>query len=972
MTESSDSTGEDDDLKRVKIEDELPLKAVGIENLREKSNHFDLPPQDYLQVWFARRPTPAARLSVLASVLPDSTSNDELLDLMQIGPKEELDMSVSDYVESKKLSEDNRDGSKADHYGYKKPFKQSPAEKEINELHETLQDHWDGEVPTVLDATAGGGAIPFEALRYNFPTKANELNPVPSLILKTLLEYAPNVGSIQEEVEKWGERIDKKASEELAEYFPSDEEGREPSHTICTYTVSCSACGCDIPLAPKWWLKKEDGSTGTAVRPSVVDGQIEYELVHLPDDVTKSEFNPTNGPVARGGDAECLNCGIVTENADIKERFQNGNFEYEPYAVKYDGEDESGFRAATDSDRDAMARAEERVESDLDLLTLLATPIPDGNKTREPQNAGMTEWRDMFSPRQLLTHAVYLQAFREVQEQIAADDYDDMQKEAIQTILAFGTSKLIDYNSRLSQWHTSRGRPTTLFKGNNYAFKRVFYENNFTCGGIGYESSLSRIIQSYEEIVDYLPESHLSTEVNSGDAASLPYEDNSIHVVSIDPPYYDSIMYAELSDVFYVWLKEYLGDTYPNMFQSTLSNKTDEAVANASKFKNKEESKTELAKQDYENKMSDIFSELYRVLEPGGVMTVMFTHKETDAWDTLAMSLINAGFVITSTHPITSEMPHRSVGQGNNTADSTILLTGRKPLNPTPIEKRTPSLWSEVESDFQRVARKKAEELLDSGLSLTKTDIIIGAFGPTLRAFTEKYPVVDDQDEPVPPERALNEARKTVVNTISERYLDVADEFEELRGLTKWYVLSWLIYEQDTIPYDEGLQLGKGVGEYIDDIKSSTKIWRTKSGDIQLQPSDKRVQNVEKVEDEGQSVSSRKFPVDPTSDSFDYTIDAVHAALQVYDVKGSQYAWNWLKERNFDKDEEFKTTLQSLLQVLPNNHPDAEIGKNLVAGKTGDFLNIDTSGLFTDSDEEYQSKIDDEFQQGDENDSKRD
>jgi len=148
------------------------------------------------------------------------------------------------------------------------------------------------------------------------------------------------------------------------------------------------------------------------------------------------------------------------------------------------------------------------------------------------------------------------------------------------------------------------------------------------------------------------------SEVLVGDAADLDIETNTVQAVVIDPPYYDSIIYSELSDICYVWLKEYLGDTFTEMFTGELSDKDDEAVANVAEYEevaDGSKSKKEFASEDYEDKMAEIFQELYRVLEPGGVMTVMFTHKESSAWDTLTKSLIRSGFTVTSTHPITSE-----------------------------------------------------------------------------------------------------------------------------------------------------------------------------------------------------------------------------------------------------------------------------------------------------------------------------
>ncbi len=947
---------------RLAIEGKLPLKAVGIENLKE-GNPKHMPPHRYIHPWFARRPTPAARLAVLASVMPDDTDANDLLSLMQIGPKEHIDTSIAKYVESKKTSEDGRDGTLGDHYGYPRPFTQSPSKDQLNDFHDKLRKTWDGDLPTVLDATAGGGVIPLESLRYGLPTRANELNPIPSLLLKVLLEYAPSVGSLGDDLRKWRDQIMETASENLKEYYPASQDNRRPLESACTYSISCDSCGGTIPLAPKWWLYKQGSSKGVAIRPQYDDGDVEYESVRLPDDVTKSEFDPNNGTVSRG-DAECPHCAVVTKSEDIQQKFKNNDFEYEVYGVKYEKVGGgSGYRAGTDIDQQAIKKAAERVESDFDLLTLLSTPIPDGQKTREPKTYGMTEWRDMFNPRQLVAHYEYLNAFRTHAEDIRAE-YDDESAEALLTILALTASKLVDYNSRLSSWNAQRGYPNQVFKGNNLAFRRMFVDNNLSAANMGYEAHSRKIIDCYEEICEYVA-GRGTGDLNIGDAANLPdrWADDSTQAVVVDPPYYNSIMYAELSDVFYVWQKEYLGDVHPDLFAEELTNKDDEAVANASKFEGiagANESKRQLAKEDYERKMSDIFEELYRVLEPGGVLTVMFTHKETDAWDTLTMSLINAGFTVTATHPITSEIPTREGMMNSNSADSTILLAGRKPTDTGMDDsEEIPSLWSDVRMETRTAAKDAARDLLDSGLSLTKTDIIIAAFGPTLRVYADNYPVVDNKDDPVPPREALTEARDAVTKVLSNQYL-ATDAFDDLDELTRWYVLSWLVYDSDTFPYDEGRQLGVGVGVDVDDVKRSTKIWGKSSGDIQLKDHTDRVQDITKLEAD-ENVSSRKYPVDPRRQDFTYTIDAVHAAFHVYEKKGADAAWEWLTERGYQSNQRFKAALTSLLKVLPENHSSAETGRDLISGKTGDLLGIDASDIHQNTEKDENKKLTDNW-----------
>lgn len=864
-----------------------------------------------------------------------------MLKWIQIGPNpdcEEID--IAGYVEEKKATEDVREGKLEDHYGYPRPFTRSPSSSERAELHEVLEKFWENELPTILDPAAGGGVIPFESLRYDLPTFANELNPIPTLILKAMLEYAPKVGSLEAELNEWGKKIDEEASEQLREYFPGAESRQIPSHYACSYSIECPECGHDIPLVKKWWLHKQSASRGVSAKPIIPDtgNHVEYECIKIPDDVEKSEFDPQKGPKSRGG-AECLNCGVVTEADTIQEKFHDDEYDYEIYGVKYiDRSGGSGWRAPTDDDCDALEEATERIESDLDLHSLISVERYIGDEDRAGPY-GVTQWREAFTPRQLVTHYEYLKSFSKYKEIILAE-YDQTTAEAILTVLSLVASKLVDRNTRFSPLDTSKGYPGDALGGKHFTLQWAFVENNLGTGNQSYQTVLNRVIDSYEEIASYLTDvnpdgSHLL----NGDAADLDMDDGAVQAVVFDPPYYDSIIYSELSDMCYVWLKEYLGDLFPHLFDRPLTDKEKEAVANVKEFESvagEEQSKQELADNDYESKMMDIFQELYRVLDSGGVMTVMFTHKETAAWDTLTMALINSGFTITSTHPITSEMPQRTDTRGGGSADSTLLLTGRKPLEERDPDEAVPTLWSDVEADTRAAAKEAARDLLDSGLSLTKTDVIISAFGPTLRVYADAYPVVDDEDEPVPPRRALEESREAVTQVLREEYLEDGG-IDDLDDVTEWYVLSWLVHEAQTFPYDDGLQLGHGIGVDIDDIKRSTKVWRKRRGDITLRGHADRVQNVnEKPEDR-----SSRLPVNPDDLSFRLALDGVHAAMHVYDAKGESAACDWLRERNFDTDATFKATLKALLQVLPHDHDDWELARDLAVGRTRDVLDLD-------------------------------
>lgn len=926
--------------KGVAIEGNLPLKAAGIENLKE-DNPKHMPPNRYMFPWYARRPTPAARLAVLASILPEGTDHNELLSLMQIKPKHDIEGSIEEYVVEKKATEDSRSGTLGDHYGYPRPFESSPSEEEQESLHSKLKQHWDGELPTVLDPTAGSGVIPLESLRYGLPTKANELNPVPSLMLKTILEYPVSVGTLRNQVNKWGSKVNEIATERLAEYYPGETERQTPSHYVSTYTIVCDNCGSDIPLTSRYWLLKRSASEGIAVRPVYNNGDLEFELVELPGDVTKDEFNPQNGPRSRGGNTECPNCGIVTESKTVKERMKSGEYEYAILGAKFTKSGGgSGYRTATEEDYQAYRKAVDRVESDYELFSLLNQKIPEnGQKTSEPAGYGFTQWRDVFTARQLVAHYEYWQAFEEIKSEVY-QEHPSEEADAILSILALAGGKMVDRNSRLSPYNIHRGYPMHLTGAKNLSPQWCFTDNNPSSGDQQYTDILDRILSSYEDIVNYLEDSKAEpATVHKGDAADLPFEENSIDSVVVDPPYYSSIMYAELSDIFYVWLRNYMEDIFPDMFHSEVTEKEEEAVANPSEFDgvSGSTSKKELAKEKYEEKMSEIFSELYRVTDYGGVMTTMFTHKEADAWDTLTKSLIRSGFIITATHPITSERPNRADTQDGGSADTTLLLTGRKPLENEELDSdATPTLWSDVRAETRNVAKEAARELLESGLPLTKTDVIMSAFGPTLRVYTTAYPVVDDQDQDVPPRRALEEAREAVTRVLVEEYL-VGNDLGDLDDITEWYILSWLVHETDTFDYDDGYQLGLGIGVDIDNIKRSTKIWGKKRGDIQLKSHDDRVQDITLPEEK----RADKKPVDPEALSYTSAIDALHAAIHVYEKQGEDTAIDWLKERNYDTDSSFKATLKALLQVLPQDNPEWEAARNLALGRTHDVLGLD-------------------------------
>ena len=931
MTEKS-SIDQTEVPESVAIESKLPLNAIDIESQKdmESGRYHAL---RSLHKWFAARPTPAVRLAILASVYPGEIGSDKLLQLMKIGPKE-LDTGIADYVE-KKFTEKKGSGTLDDHYGYPNPNRQSPTDTEIKKLQSTLRDAWGGELPTVLDPTAGRGTIPFEAIRYGIPAKANELNPVPSLILKVALEYAPEVGSLDPDIREWRDKILETAKEKIDPYYPTKEPNRQILNSAMTYIIQCDSCGGDIPLVSKWWLNK-DSNGGDAIKPIYEKGRVAYTHVRVENE---PEYDPEEAPL-RGRSAECPHCDVVNEKDNIKKKIRDDEFEYSIYGVNYEKENgDRGYRAGGEVDQRGIQKAAERVESDFDLLTFLTEPIDVSSRTNDPNSYGMEEWRDIFNPRQLVVQYEFLSAFNKQKPKIR-QKYEDNVADAMLSVLTFAASRSMYYNTRLNQWHDLRGFGSHLFSDNNFSFKRMSVDNNLAAPRRGYRKNSDHVIDSYEKLVTYVPEAE-PAEVASMDAADMSswLDSESVDVAIVDPPYYSSIMYAELSDVFYVIQKEYLEDIHSDIYNSNLTDKDNEAVANPYRFEeiaDDEQSKKELADEHYESKMEEIFAEVQGLLTPGGVMTVMFTHREMDAWDTLTSALISAGFTITATHPIKTEMSDRVGLQGKASADSSIFLVARKQV--TQSSERT--LWEDVQEGIRQAARNQAEEILDSGYNISKTDTAIAAYGPTLQKYAEAHPVVNKKGEEIRPREALGQARKAVTGVLVERFLKT-DGLDQIDSLTRWYILSWLIYENDTIPYDEARQLGVAANVDIDNIKRSTKIWGKSKKDIIIKDHNDRVQDIVLLKsDSADNPSSRKYPLNPTDMRFTYTIDAVHAAIHVYEREGPRAAWEWLSDRDLKSNREFKSTVTALLEVLPTESDMRETLVNLVSGETGEYLDI--------------------------------
>ena len=757
------------------IERWLPIAALGEESVRERRSMTALPPTYYLHVWWARRPLVSSRAAVLASLLPADADREKFMHVLGIHGDP---VATRRKIDTAKRNKKNLGPNP---YGYKRAFTYLPDDEDSSWVN--LATGHSLEVLSVLDPTAGGGSIPFETERLGFTSIANDLNPVAALILKATAEWPAKHGpGVIEQFKELGKEFIGRAEPKYEHVFPAEPEGVRITGYLWARTIICPHCDGLVPLSPNWRLTPD----GTGVR-------LKHELGSGPNsdgricsfEIVQSASEQSNGTVVRG-DGACpySDCGRVIDGDEIKRQAQAGQMGEQLYAVVYKervvktlksgkrGKDKwvRGYRVPRpedDNSAEIKARLAEKLPEWEALDIVPSETIPDGNKTTEPQRYGMNIWRDLFSPRQLLCHGTSVEVFREMLAADRAAGKLNEVRQAAYGYLALSIDKLLNYNSRMSVWMPTREVVANTFNRHDFAFCWSHAEMAPLIVGLGYDWAIGQTAKCIDELValvrseakgntgglfdeappaEYVPPP-VTITCKPGD--SLDHiEDGSIDLVVMDPPYYDNVMYAELSDFFYVWLKRTAGHVFPELFRRHLTDKDNEAVANPAKFRGQKGARA-LAGRDYQERMASIFAECGRTLKPDGVMTLMFTHKATGAWDALTKGLMEAGFAITASWPINSEAEGSLHIKNKAAANSTVFLVCRPRIGD--FEAEQDLYWEDVEPRIAKAVRTRVKEFQAAGI--TGVDLYLASFGPALEEFSRHWPLKRGTPREIPEER---------------------------------------------------------------------------------------------------------------------------------------------------------------------------------------------------------------------------
>jgi len=753
---------------------DFPIAVVSKHAAREKSIRHGHP--STLHLWWARRPLAACRAMLMALLLPDPA-----------------DPYCPDQfkVEARRLLAPIPVALEPDDDGLRKALLKfigdfSNWDLSNNSLYvETarslIKAAQGDEVPLVVDPFAGGGSIPLEALRLGCDAFASDLNPVACLILKVMLEDIPRWGREKikvtrqngEEIEAdglaealriVGKEIKEKAEQELKEFYPDDPDGSKPIAYLWARTVKCESpnCGAEIPLMRSLWLCKKANRKRAlrfkVIRPDSGPPHVEFEIFE-----PKSDKEVQSGTVTRAK-ATCPCCGAVLQPERVRAQLSeqrggadvifdtNGNriggARMLAVVTLHSGIQGREYRLPEECDYKAVLKAQKQ------LKTILADwemggkmglcPVPDealphrNTLGLRVPNYGVKTWGDIFSYRQKLALHSLTSSVLEMNGTLIPD--------VLKRSLSLAVSRTADYCSANCSLHVGRDVVRNTWARNALPIVWDFYEiNPFGDGSGNFGGAL--------DWVSWVAENGIYFKGNKGsveqvDAAESPLPDQSTIIWFTDPPYYNAIGYAESSDFFYVWLKRASSDNtfITNTFEpdSPVTPKKREAIQDDTfevVYGSRKDSSF------FEAKMFTAFNEGRRITRDDGIASVVFAHKTTQGWESLLASILHAGWTVTGSWPIQTEMENKVSGSQAGEKKAMLLASVHLVCRPRPKDAPVGD-WSSVIKELPARVGTWMERLQGEGVR--GADLVFACIGPALEIYSRYSKVVDAEDREIP------------------------------------------------------------------------------------------------------------------------------------------------------------------------------------------------------------------------------
>lgn len=736
------------------IEVALPLEAINAESAREKSIRHGHP--STLHLWWSRKPTATARAVIWSSLVDDPSNHPEQFPTLET-QQQERERLFGILTRLVKWENSNDEGILA-------------------EAKAEIMKSTNGNPPALLDPFAGGGAIPLEAQRLGLEAHAHDLNPVAVMINKAMIEIPPKFAGrspvnpeaqrqgaanqgwkgatgLAEDVRYYGEWMKQEAYQRIGHLYPKAKLPDGSEATVIAWiwarTVKCPnpACGCEMPLVKSFVLSKKKGKEAY-IKPKF-DGSSFYYTVENAKPASE------DGTVSRSG-AKCLACGCSVPFDYIRSEGRAHRMGTVLTAVVAEGKNGRVYLSPDSTHIHAAI---------VDKPANYPSGVLSGKSRVNVSLYGFDETSDLFTPRQLTALTTFSELVGEAQKKAEADavaagmfnDHIALSEggvgaraygEAVGIYLAFVVDKLADRNSSTCGWDNSRDGIRNTFGLQAITMTWQYAESNPFCSSSG---CISNMLDWVVKCVANFP------AISRGNSRQFDAQsDNGLReiMISTNPPYYDNIEYADLSDFFYVWMRQMLKNTYPTLFRTMLVPKTEELVATPYRFGGS----TEKARNFFEDGMFNTCCRLYQYAREDIPVTIYYAFKQSETdemdstastgWETMLSAIIRAGFAITGTWPIRTEMVNRGGAQGTNSLASSIVLVCRK---------RAETAGSVTRREFINALHREMRPALEKlqSANIAPVDLAQSAIGPGIGVFSRYKSVLEADGKPMSVRAAL-------------------------------------------------------------------------------------------------------------------------------------------------------------------------------------------------------------------------
>ena len=778
------------------IEVDLPLDAINAESKREKSIRHGHP--STLHIWWARRPLAACRAVIFASMVDDPSScPDEFpTEREQRAERSRLHDIIRRMVRWESTDESRSESrciqnearyeiarSIARSHGEEPPRSDDPA---------GILRYLGDRAPPVHDPFAGGGSIPLEAQRLGLRAMASDLNPVAVLINKALIEIPtkfagrppvnPDAADISDgsswrgaagladDIRYYGKRIRDEAFRRIGHLYPSVRLTNGSEATVIAWlwcrTVPCPnpACGIMMPLTKTFQISKKNGSEHWA-RP-IVDVKTRSVSFVVQD---SDAGVPKTGTVDRNG-ATCIACSTTSPLSYVREQSKAGNMSEQMTAIVAEGDRKRVFLPPTGEHIQTALSAKP------DTNHVPQQKIPPTAYKVSGSAYGTTHWHELFSQRQLTALATFSRLVPHTRDTIERYSASAKYADAVSTYLALAVGRESDMCSRYDRWDISRNNVTGVFGRQAIPMIWDFAESNPFSNSTG---NWMAHIQWITKVVERSPTQTNLGKVHQANAA-VGTHFNDCSIIVTDPPYYDNISYAELSDFFYVWLRPLLRNMYPELFTGILVPVNEEMIA-APRFEN--------PRERFESLMGKALHVIRKHSNPEFPIPIFYAYKQQEkeqngttstGWDTMLSALVSTGFQIVGTWPMRTEMGNRSNSMNANSLASSVILVCRPRPRDAPIATRR-EFVNALRSELPRSLLQ-----MQTG-NIAPVDMAQAAIGPGMAVFTRYAKVLDAKGEAV----SVREALTLINQTLDEVLAEQEGDFDaDTRWAVSWFTQS--------------------------------------------------------------------------------------------------------------------------------------------------------------------------------------